>query len=224
MSIRIYNNSVSAVARSFALAPIDGNNVVVWLELAPQHPKVLGAIWASLVNNTKEQLGVVDEANGDENRSFTVDGLHRRYIRLAADAPRIAARARPKFFRLIAPEATRIERPNDSFVVLAWPGMSAGIVLAAMLERGTSFPVRTGWGEYLLAEAQARGFAVPLVTGGPAPEGYVIHPAPWDEIISDGVRRGEIALEGGANITSKSTNAEVELEALCQPSASSLAL
>ena len=197
MSIRIYNNSVGAVARSFALAPIDGNNVVVWLELAPQHPKVLGAIWASLVNNTKEQLGVADET-GDEKRSFTVDGLHRRYVRLAADSPRIAARARPKFLRLIAPEATRIERTNDFFIVLAWPGMSAGTVLAAMLERGISYPVRIGWGEYLLAEAQARSFAVPLVTGGPAPEGYVIQPAPWDAIISDGVRRGEIALDDHA--------------------------
>ncbi len=200
MSIRIYNNSVGAVARSFALAPIDGNNVVVWLELAPQHPKVLGAIWASLVNNTKEQLGIADETGGDEKRSFTVDGLHRRYIRLTADAPRIAARARPKFLRLIAPEATRIERTNDSFVVLAWPGMPAGTVLAAMLERGTSFPVRMGWGEYLLTEAQSRGFAVPLVTGGPAPEGYVIQPAPWDEIISDGVKRGNLSLDGSGTI------------------------
>ncbi len=199
MSIRIYNNSVGAVARSFALAPIDGNNVVVWLELAPQHPKVLGAIWASLVNNTKEQLGVADETNGDEKRSFTVDGLHRRYIRLTADAPRIAARARPKFLRLVAPEATRIER-NDFFVVLAWPGLSAGTVLAAMLERGTSFPVRIGWGEYLLAEAQARGFAVPLVTGGPAPEGYVLQPAPWDEIISDGVKQGNLTLDGSGTV------------------------
>ncbi len=199
MAIRIHNNSVGAVARSFALAPIDGNNVVVWLELAPQHPKVLGAIWASLVNNTKEQLGVADET-GDEKRSFVVDGLHRRYIRLTADAPRIAARARPKFFRLIAPEATRIERQNDSFVVLAWPGMSAGTVLAAMLERGTSFPVRMGWGEYLLAEAQARGYAVPLVTGGPAPEGYVIQPAPWGEIISDGVKQGDLTLDGNGTV------------------------
>ena len=181
--------------RSFALAPIDGNNVVVWLEPSTPVP----ARWG--VSSThKEQLGVADET-GDEKRSFTVDGLHRRYIRLTADAPRIAARARPKFLRLIAPEAARIERTNDSFVVLAWPGMSAGTVLAAMLERGTSFPVRIGWGEYLLAEAQALGFAVPLVTGGPAPEGYVISPAPWDEIISDGVKRGEIALDGAALAT-----------------------
>src|SRR3972149_524440 len=129
MSIRIHNNSVGAVAGSFALAPIDGNLVVVWLELAPQHPKVLGAIWASLVNGTKEQLGVTDETNGDEKSSFPVDGPHRRYIRRTADAPRIAARARPKFFRLIAPEATRIERQNDFFVVLAWPSLDAGPVL-----------------------------------------------------------------------------------------------
>ena len=49
MSIRITNNSVSAVVRSFALAPLDQGDTIVWLELAPQHPKVIGAIWASLV-------------------------------------------------------------------------------------------------------------------------------------------------------------------------------
>ncbi len=43
MTIRITNESISAVVRSYALAPLEGGNVVVWLELAPQHPKVVGA-------------------------------------------------------------------------------------------------------------------------------------------------------------------------------------
>ncbi len=73
-------------------------------------------------------------------------------------------------------------------------------ILPAMLERGTSYPVLMGWGEYLLAEAQARGFAVPLVTGGPAPEGYVIQPEPWGEIISDGVKQGNLTLDGSGTV------------------------
>jgi hypothetical protein len=35
------------------------------------------------------------------------------------------------------------------------------------------------------------------MTGGPAPEGYVIRPdTPWAEIISEGVKHGHITLDG----------------------------
>jgi hypothetical protein len=204
-TIRIYNNSVSAVVRSYAVAPTDKGNVIVWLELAPQHPKVIGAIWASLVNGTNEQLGLRDGAS-EEAHSLQVEGLHARYLRLTADAPRLAGRARPRFLRLIAPQATRIEKPGEDFYVFAWPGMSAGTALAAMLEAGTPTPVHIGWGDYLLAEAARQGYAVPLLIGGGdgvrcfAPEGYWIKPAPWSDLISDGVRRGDLSLDGAVRI------------------------
>ena len=43
--------------------------------------------------------------------------------------------------------------------------------LAAMLELGSPYAMRIAWGEYLLTEAVARGFARPLITGGKAPQG-----------------------------------------------------
>jgi hypothetical protein len=197
-TIRIHNNSVSAVARSYAVAPTDGGNLIIWLELAPQHPKVIGAIWASLVNGNAEQLGI-REAASDEGYSIQVEGLHARYLRLTIDAPRLAGRARPKFLRLVAPQATRIEKAGDDFYVFAWPGLSVGTALAAMLEAGTPTPILIGWGDYLLVKASRRGYATPLITGGPAPEGFWIKgDTPWAEIISDGVRRGEIGLDGAA--------------------------
>jgi hypothetical protein len=177
-TIRIYNNSVSAVVRSYAVAPTDKAcpartcgagtgeqsrraNLVVWLELAPQHPKVISAIWASLINGTKEQLGIRDETS-DESTSLIVEGLHRRYLRLTADAPRLAGRAKPKFLRLIAPEAVRIEKRDRDFYALAWPRLTAGTALAAMLESGTPYPIRIGWGDYLLAACRRDGVeAVP---------------------------------------------------------------
>jgi hypothetical protein len=96
--------------------------------------------------------------------------------------------------RLIAPEACRLEDYSEPFVVLAWPGLSCCTVLAAMLEHGSPYPIRIEWGEYLLDEAIARGFAHPLIVGGAAPIGYLLDPAPWPEIIGDGIQRGEIKL------------------------------
>ena len=68
MSIRISNDSLSVLVCGFAIArwadekalqeaqkkeqPVpDGEreNVIVWLDIAPNHPKVLNAIWASNV-------------------------------------------------------------------------------------------------------------------------------------------------------------------------------
>lgn len=212
-AFRIYNNSVSAVVRSYAVAPTDDANVVVWLELAPQHPKVIGAIWASLVNGTNEELGLRDSDN-EESRSLQVQGLHARYLRLTADAPRLAGRAKPKFLRLVAPQATRLEKPTQDFYVLDWPGLSAGTALAAMLEAGTPMPMQIGWGEYLLTEASRLGFARPLLTGGPAPAGFWIKgETPWAELISDGVRQGNLMLDGSASLSAEPLISVTNLQA-----------
>ena len=205
-SIRIANNSVSAVVYGYSLAEIENEVTVIYLDLAPQHPKVIGAIWASLVNGAREWLRLTDE-NTDETR--LVRGLNRRYHRLTMDAPRIAGRARPKFMRLLAPALVKFDAAEfglKPFYAGAWSWrdsqgicqqMPPATALAAMLERGTHLPIRIGWGPYLLSEALARDSAAPLVSGGPAPEGYVFKPnAPWPEIIGAGVKHGRITLEG----------------------------
>jgi len=200
MSIRIANSSVSVVVSGYGIADFDGEATVIYLDIAPQHPKVIGAIWASLVNGTKEWLRLSDEQTG---QTLHIRGLNRRYVRLTMDAPRLAGRARPKHLRLIAPCACQIETLTRPFVVLAWTWtdtdglehrLSPDMSLAAMLERHTPLPVLMAWGEYLLAEARERGFATPIVRGGDAPEGWVITPAPWEAIISDGITSGQIRL------------------------------
>ena len=206
-SIRISNNSVSAVVYGYGVAEIEGEATVVYLDLAPQHPKVIGAIWASLVNGAREWLRLNDE-NTDKSR--LVRGLNRRYHRLTMDAPRIAGRARPKHIRLVAPLACQVEKLTRPFVVLDWCWNDAtgqaqhlcpATSLAAMLERDTPLPILMGWGEYLLAEARARAFATPLIRGGQAPDGWLIEPAPWNEIITHGVRSGQISLTGASDTT-----------------------
>lgn len=59
MTIRIRNDSTSAVVGGYA---VDSHNTLVWLELAPQHPKTIGAIWADLVVQQRPclQLGNFD--------------------------------------------------------------------------------------------------------------------------------------------------------------------
>ena len=78
--------------------------------------------------------------------------------------------------RLIAPEASRVEDYTQPFIALDWPGLPASTALAAMLEQGSPYPIQIGWGDYLLAEAAAQGYARPLLTGGNAPQGYLIDP------------------------------------------------
>lgn len=193
--MRIGNNSVSVVIRSFGLAQDDGQNVIVWLEIAPQHPKAVGAIWASLVNGTKETLSI----RTDDDKGIYARGLNRRYHRLTMDAPRMAGRARPVFLRLVAPEALAIQRRNENFVALEWPGRTIGVTLAAMLEKGTSYPMQIGWGDYLLRAAIEREYATRLVTGGPTLQGYLISgKTPWGEIISEGLKQGCITLRPSA--------------------------
>lgn len=57
MTIRIRNDSTSAVVRGYA---VDSHNTLVWLELAPQHPKTIGAIWADLVVQLRPWLQLSD--------------------------------------------------------------------------------------------------------------------------------------------------------------------
>ncbi len=94
MSIRISNGQTSALVRSYGLARLDERGLtVVWLELAPQHPKVLGAIWASLVTYSagKTGLRLSDE---EQERAYTVVGLKRRYETKSVPIPSAAGRAR----------------------------------------------------------------------------------------------------------------------------------
>lgn len=207
MPIRIMNNSVSVVVRSFALAPQDGEPpIIVWLELAPQHPKVVGAIWASLVNGAKEVLRIRDD---EAEQTYSARGLNHRYIRKTVDTPRVAGRARPKFMRLVAPEMVKFDAANFGkrpFYVGdwrwrdskgTWQHMDAATALAAMLEQGTHYTIRMGWGPYLLAEALARQCAAPLIVGGRAPCGFVIQPdTPWGDVISNGIKTGQTTLDG----------------------------
>ena len=198
--MRLSNSSTSAVLRSFAVAaltPDDGvklpANVLVWVEFAPQHPKVVGALWASLVGGSAETL----QLRGEDDAGLRVQGLGRRYERFTMDAPRLAGRARPKFLRLVAPEAVAPPKPGETFIVLEWPGQTAGQTLAAMLEKGTPLPVRIGWGDYLLAEALAQGCARPLQASSKAPQGYLLSgKTPWEPLIAEGVRRGHFYLLG----------------------------
>ncbi len=59
MTIRIRNDSTSAVVRGYA---VDSHNTLVWLELAPQHPKTIGAICADLVVQQRPWLQLGDFA------------------------------------------------------------------------------------------------------------------------------------------------------------------
>jgi hypothetical protein len=199
---RIRNASTSVIVCGYGVASMtitdkEGEEhekrVVIWLELAPGHPKVLGAIWASLVLGEPLTLIRPEESN------IVVYGLHRKYKKLTAEAPELnVGRVKAKLTRLIAPEACEIAKPTKPFVVLEWRAsqgersVSAGTALAAMLERGTAYPIQLEWGDYLLSEAIIQEFATPLITGGTAPKGYLVNPAPWGRLIAEGLRTGQI--------------------------------
>ncbi len=193
MSILISNASVAAVVRGYAHTR---EGLVIWLELAPQHPKVIGAIRAELTSNTRRYLQLRDE---DNNRRKMVYGLGRGYLNLSTDAPELAVghRAKAQLLRMIAPEAVHPEDVNQAFYTLAWPGIDPATALAATLECSSPFPVQIGWGEHLLSKALADHEAEPLVTGGAAPQGYAFQAnTPWADILSQGLRQGEINLNG----------------------------
>jgi hypothetical protein len=193
MSILIGNASVTAVARGYAHTR---EGLVVWLELAPQHPKVSGAIRAELTSYTRRYLQLRDEEQGHFKMVY---GLGRGYVNLTADAPELAVghRVKAQLLRMIAPEAVRPEDVHQAFYVTAWPGLEPATALAAALERYSPYPVQIGWGAYLLSRALTDYGAEALATGGQAPVGYALQAnTPWADILAEGLRQGQITLDG----------------------------
>ena len=198
MTITIANDSAAVYARGYAHTQ---NGLLVWLEIAPQHPKLTGAIWASLVSSHHPYLHLEDPEQG---AGRVVYGLGRAYTRLEADAPALAVahdggKARARLTRLIAPEAIRPAALDQPFYVLAWPGLAPEVVLAAALEQTAPYPVRIEWGPYLLEAALGCGQALPLISGGAAPCGFEIEAGVnWPDLIAQGLRTGRISLTGAA--------------------------
>lgn len=193
MSILIGNACVSAVATGYAHTR---EGLMVWLEMAPQHPKVVGAIRAELTSNTRRYLQLRDDENGHFKMVY---GLGRGYLNLTADSPELAVgqRAKAQLLRMIAPEAVHAENLNQEFYALSWPGIDPAIALAATLERSSPYPMQIGWGSYLLSRALEDYGAESLVTGGLAPAGYAFQQnTPWADIITHGLRQGELTLDG----------------------------
>lgn len=118
MTIRIRNDSTSAVVRGYA---VDSHNTLVWLELAPQHPKTIGAIWADQVVQQRPwlQLGDFDVAGSSQSHRSAVRavcGLSSRYERLMAETPKytspiLAIRANI-LFRLIILKSPESEQAS----------------------------------------------------------------------------------------------------------------
>ncbi|MEA3349623.1 MAG: hypothetical protein U9Q82_03270 [Chloroflexota bacterium] len=195
MAIRITNDSASVVLNGYAYTD---EGLVVWLDIAPQHQKTVGAIRAELTSNTRKYLRISDD---DAGATKTVYGLGRGYINFTANAPRLAAghRAKALMLRMIAPEAARPDSVQDQFYALAWPSgdISPATALAATLEHYAPFPIQIGWGEYLLQQAMEQYDAEPLINGGQCPDGYVLKAdTPWVDIISQGLKNETIFLDG----------------------------
>ncbi len=193
MSIYISNNSVSAIVQGYVYTQ---EGLIVWMEIAPQHPKVVGAIRAELTSNTRRYLHLRDDEVG---RGKMVYGLGHGYINLIADAPQLAVghRAKAQLLRMISPEAVKPEDVTQQFYALAWPGLELATSLTATLERSSPFPIQIGWGLYILRKAVDEYGAKQLISGGNAPSGYFFRAdTPWADIISQGLREREIALDG----------------------------
>ncbi len=197
-TITISNDSAAVFVRGYAHT---ASGQIIWLEIAPQHPKLTGAIWASLVSSHHPYLHLEDS---DRGLGKAVYGLGRAYTRIEADAPHLAVahdggKARARLTRLIAPEAIQPIALDQPFYSLAWPGLAPEVVLAAALEKTSPYPVLIEWGTYLLEAALGCGQAIPLVTGGAAPCGFEIEAGVnWPDLISQGLRTGRIRLTGAA--------------------------
>ena len=201
MSIRISNQSATLFLRGYAYTP---EGLLVWLDIAPQHVKTVGAIRAEMTSNTRKYMRLFDDGH-KTCQNKTVYGLGRGYLNFTADAPLLAIghRAKAMMLRMIAPNAVYPESVQNEFYALEWlsdePGqcISTATALAATLERYAPFPVQLGWGEYLLTQAIEQYDAVPLISGGEAPNGYVLKAnTPWVDIISQGLEWGHIILDG----------------------------
>ena len=194
MPITIKNDSVSAFVYGYACTP---SGQIIWLDLAPQHVKVVGAIRAELTSNTRRYLRISDP---DSGRNLSVYGLGHGYLNLTADAPHLAVgpRAKAQMLRMIAPEAVQPENVQDEFYVLAWEqsGITPATALAAVLERYSHFPMQIAWGKFLLATAIQDHNSASLLSGGTVPDGFVF-PAntPWGAIISQGLSDKKISFE-----------------------------
>ncbi len=131
--------------------------------------------------------------------SKAVFGLGYAYRRFEQDAPSLAVGhgAAARLMRLIAPAAILPLSLDQEFYCLEWPGGSPEVILGAFLEKVAPHPVQVGWGAYLLSIALDRHCASPLISGGYAPSGYTIHGGVnWLEMISEGLKSGQITLEG----------------------------
>jgi hypothetical protein len=175
------------------------NNQIVLLDIAPMHPKLVGAIWAELVSGTPRSLWLTDPGNG---RDCSVRGMGSAYTRLLVDVSQLslpnAANARARFLRCVYPKALKatFKRDHEKFYILEWPGMSAGRTLAAMVERDTPYPMLMDWGEALLEYGIAQGTVRTLEHGGTSPLGYEVDrpEGGWAAFIASAVRDGVVTI------------------------------
>jgi hypothetical protein len=196
--MHIRNASASVVISGYAL---DHANRIILLDIAPLHPKKIGAIWAEMVSGSPRSMQLED-ANGN---TYNVFGKGSAYTRIPVDVPEIylpdASRAKARFLRLLFPAATRILRKGkdgeSNFYAFEWPDMTAGRALAAMLERDTPYPMLLDWGDAILNRGKELGFIRPLVSAGTSPAGYEVHsPADgWPEFISLAVQEKIVRIE-----------------------------
>ena len=194
-TIRIDNGSVDTVVSGYLVAG-ESPGLLVWLEMPPQHHKTVGAVRAQMTANTRKYMMLRDYI---QDRGFTVYGLGRGYLEFSSDAPQLAVGygSKARMLRMVAPEAVRPQDVHKEFYVLEWPGLTPADALIATLEKYSTYPVLRGWGWYLLARLDERFLLTELYRGGVAPRGYLIEGGvPWGEIISEGVRKGHISLEG----------------------------
>lgn len=200
----IRNDSVTAELLSYALICNRESKGVelVWAEFPPTYTKVISAIWAQLVTNSARQLSLLD---GNSGQSWNVSPLKRAYQRFTVDCPDLGKtkHGQPKFVRLVHPNAGKAD-PGQGFYILDRFEHSPAELLAATLEHHTSCPMMIGWGEYMLAAAQALGttHCDKLITGSQRPiEGYWFSSKiDWKDIVATGVEKGYLTLEGNCFI------------------------
>jgi len=213
MFATLQNESVTAELISYALMNTNGGNELVWAEFAPSYPKVIAAVWASLVTNTAKSLMLADS---EAAHTWYIQPLKRAYRRYEVDCPDLSAgtTGRPKFVRLVHPNVGKTEQGEDFYVLDRFQHTPAQL-LAATLEYNTNCPVLIGWGEYLLAAAQAMGssFCQKLITGGARPvEGYWFSGnIPWQTTVAKGVEKGHLSLEGNCYIPAEIPMIEQEM-------------
>lgn len=190
----------TAVISGYAL---NHNNQIIAIDIAPMHPKLVGAIWAELVSGSPRFLWLNDPVN---DRQCAVRGMGSAYTRLLVDVPEIslpnAGNARARFLRCIHPRAIRAAFSrkgdgHDRFYALEWPDMSAGRALAAMLERDTPFPMMLEWGDSLLDYGTTHGNIKSLLVGGTSPHGYEVTTPDdgWATFIASAVQDGVVAIQ-----------------------------